>query len=129
MGSTSGASARTGRKEPVYFQLASGEPFGFAGLWTSRRDDETGEPVDSCTIITTRPNSLVAPVHDRMPVILSRDLDHAWLDPELPRDQALELLQPYDPAAMTARLASRLVNSVRNEGVELLTPDVLENAA
>jgi SOS response associated peptidase (SRAP) len=65
---------------------------------------------------------IVSPVHDRMPVILPRALEDAWLDPELPRDYALELLQPYDDAAMTSRLASRLVNSVKNDGVELLTP-------
>jgi putative SOS response-associated peptidase YedK len=59
-----------GKKEPVYFQLTGGGLFGFAGLWTSRRNDETGEPVDSCTIITTTPNDLVAAAHDRMPVIL-----------------------------------------------------------
>ena len=53
--------------------LTGGELFVFAGPWTSRRDDTTGETVDSCTIITTRPNELVAPVHDRMPVVLPRD--------------------------------------------------------
>jgi putative SOS response-associated peptidase YedK len=119
-----------GKKQPVYFQLDSGEVFGFAGLWTSRRDDQTGDAVDSCTIITTRANELVAPVHDRMPVILPRELEGAWLDPELPKDHALELLQPYEPDAMTMRPASRLVNSVKNEGVELLTPDdALQHAA
>jgi putative SOS response-associated peptidase YedK len=50
-----------------------------------------------------------------MPVILPRDLEQAWLDPELPRDHVLAMLQPYDPAAMTARLTSRFVNSVKNE--------------
>jgi putative SOS response-associated peptidase YedK len=120
---------RDGKKEPVHFRLADGEPFGFAGLWTSRRDDETGEPVESCTIVTTTPNSLVAPVHDRMPVILARELEEAWLDPDLPRDHVLELLQSYDAAAMTAELASRLVNSVKNEGAELLVADPLSAAA
>jgi putative SOS response-associated peptidase YedK len=118
-----------GKKEPVYFQLASGEPFGFAALWTSRTDPLTEEVVESCTIITTRPNYLVAPVHDRMPVIMPRDLEDAWLDPELPREHALELLRPYDPTAMTVRLASRLVNSVRNEGAELLRVDTLQRVA
>jgi putative SOS response-associated peptidase YedK len=118
-----------GKKEPVYFQLASGEPFGFAGLWTSRTDPATEEVVESCSIITTRPNQLVAPIHDRMPVILPRDVEDAWLDPELPRDHALELLQPYEPGAMTMRLASRLVNSVKNEGAALLRPEALQQAA
>jgi putative SOS response-associated peptidase YedK len=119
-----------GKKEPVYFQLTNGKLFGFAGLWTSRRDDATGESVDSCTIITTAPNELVAPMHDRMPVILPRELEHAWLDPELPKDHALELLRPYDAAGMTFTVASRLVNWVQNEGPELLvSPSELDQAA
>lgn len=117
------------KKEPVYFQLTGGELFAFAGLWTSRRDDATGELVDSYTIITSRPNELVAPVHDRMPVILPRELEGAWLDPELPKHHALEFLRPYDPAGMTVTVASRLVNSVKNEGPELLEPDILQTAA
>jgi putative SOS response-associated peptidase YedK len=52
-------------------------------LWTGWADRETGELVESCTIITTTPNELVAPVHDRMPVILSPELEQHWLDPEV----------------------------------------------
>jgi len=85
--------------------------------------------MDSCTIIPTRPNELVAPVHDRMPVILPRELEAAWLDPELPRDHAIELLQPYDAASMTFSVASRLVNSVKNDSAELLVPDTLRRVA
>jgi putative SOS response-associated peptidase YedK len=117
-----------GKKEPVYFQLTGGELFGFAGLWTSRRDDATGEAVDSCEIITTTPNELVAPVHDRMPVILPRELEGAWLDPELPKDHALELLRPYEATGMRATVASKLLNSVKNEGPELLQADLLPAA-
>ena len=118
-----------GRKEPVHFQLADGGLFAFAGLWTSRRDNATGETVESCTIVTTTPNELVAPVHDRMPVILPRELEDAWLDPELPRDHAVELLRPLSGEAMTCTLASPLVNSVRNDGPELLVPGALRPAA
>jgi putative SOS response-associated peptidase YedK len=117
---------RDGKKQPIHFLLATGEPFAFAG---SRRDDATGEPVDSCTIVTTQPNSLVAPVHDRMPVILLREFEDVWLDPDLPRDHALALLQPLEPAVMISALASPLVNSVTNDGPELLNPDVVARAA
>ncbi len=61
-----------GKKRPVRYTLDDGAPFGFAGLWTSWRDPESGESLRSCTIITTTANELVAPVHDRMPVILPR---------------------------------------------------------
>jgi putative SOS response-associated peptidase YedK len=61
-----------GKKHPIHFHLPDYELFAFAGLWTSRTDDESGEVIESCTIITTTPNELVAPVHDRMPVILRR---------------------------------------------------------
>jgi putative SOS response-associated peptidase YedK len=64
-----------------------------------------------------------------MPVILPRELEAAWLDPELPKDHALELLRPYDAAGMTCTVASRLVNSVKNEGPELLRANVLLPAA
>lgn len=113
-----------GKKHPVHFRLAGGELFGFAGLWTSRRTED-GEVVESCTIITVRPNEIVAPVHDRMPVILPRDLEDAWLDPELPKEHALAMLGPYPTAAMVAMPASDRVNSVRNDDPGLLVPDVL----
>jgi putative SOS response-associated peptidase YedK len=113
-----------GKKRPIHFQLADGGLFAFAGLWTSRADD-AGELVESCTIITTRPNELVAPVHDRMPVILPSELEADWLDPGLSKEHALSLLGPCPAAAMIASQASQLVNSVRNDDPSLLTPDVL----
>jgi SOS response associated peptidase (SRAP) len=57
--------------------------FAFAGLWTARKDGESGDWLRSCTIITTRPNELVAALHDRMPVILPRELEAEWLDPDI----------------------------------------------
>jgi putative SOS response-associated peptidase YedK len=112
-------------REPVHFRLADGSPFAFAGLWTSRTDAETGEVVESCTIVTTSPNDLVAPVHDRMPVILPPFLEDDWLDPDLSREHALSLLRPLSPDAMLARPASRRVNSIRNDDPRLLVPDEL----
>jgi putative SOS response-associated peptidase YedK len=114
-----------GKKEPVHFRLGDGAPFAFAGLWTSGGDEEAGDLVESCTIVTTAPNELVAAVHDRMPVILPRDLEKVWLDPELPREHALALLGPYPARGMIGTPASVLVNSVRNEGPELLAVEDL----
>jgi len=114
-----------GGRDPVHFRLADGAPFAFAGLWTSRVDPDTGELVESCTIVTTSPNPLVAPVHDRMPVILPRSLEGEWLDPEISREHALSLLVPHAAEVMRAVPASRRVNSIRNDDARLLVADEL----
>jgi putative SOS response-associated peptidase YedK len=118
-----------GGRDPLHFRLADGSPFAFAGLWTSRADPVTGELVESCTIVTTSPNEPVAPVHDRMPVILPPELEAEWLDSEISREHALSLLLPYEPGAVRAMPASRRVNSVRNDDARLLVPDELLPAA
>jgi putative SOS response-associated peptidase YedK len=109
-----------GQKQPIHFHLPGYELFAFAGLWTARRDDDTGEMIESCTIITTRPNELVAPVHDRMPVILPTDAEAVWLDPSISKEYALSLLQPYPAELMLALPASTLVNGVRDDDSALL---------
>jgi putative SOS response-associated peptidase YedK len=114
-----------GGRDPIHFRLADGTPVAFAGLWPSRVDPETGELVESCTSVTTSPNPLVAPVHDRMPVILPRSLEDEWLDPEISREHALSLLAPYAPDVMRAVPASRRVNSIRNDDARLLVADEL----
>ena len=111
------------KKQPIHFHLPEYELFAFAGLWTSRTDVETGEIIESCTIITTRPNELVAPVQDRMPVILPTDAEAIWLDPAISKEHALSLLQPYPAELMTALPASTRVNSVRNDDSGPLLPD------
>ena len=84
-----------GGKRPMHITLQSGEPFAFAGLWETWRDP-SGVVIPSCTIITTTPNELMAPIHDRMPVILPREVESLWLDPEV-QDAAVltDLLVPY----------------------------------
>lgn len=89
-----------GHRTAVRFRLCSGESFGFAGLydtWTSR----AGEPLNTCAIVTTESNALVASVHDRMPVILSGEKMALWLDPSI-RDPAalLPFLTPYPAEEM-----------------------------
>jgi putative SOS response-associated peptidase YedK len=105
---------RDGRR-PYYFRLNDGRPFAFAGLW--ERWDKGDEPVESCTLITTAANGVVAPVHDRMPVIL-RPEDHArWLDPGEHRPAALAgLLVPPPDDWLVVNPVSRRVNNPRNEG-------------
>lgn len=114
-----------GKKEPIRFTLHDDELFAFAGLWTSRVDETSGEIIESTTVITCSPNELVAPVHNRMPVILDRELEQAWLDPACSREEALTFLRPYPAELMVSSLASRRVNSVRNDDATLLEPDTV----
>jgi putative SOS response-associated peptidase YedK len=111
-----------GKKHPIHFHLPEYGLFAFAGLWTSRTDEATGEILESCTIITTRPNELVAAVHDRMPVILRAEAESVWLDPAISKEHALSLLEPYPADLMLALPASPRVNSVRNDDSGLLLP-------
>ncbi|HTK09384.1 MAG TPA: SOS response-associated peptidase [Ktedonobacteraceae bacterium] len=109
-----------GGKTPMYFTLKNKEPFAFAGLWDTWRSPD-GEQIRTCTIITTQPNDLVSPVHDRMPAILPLEAREHWLDPAL-RDQHLLLsfLKAYPTEEMEVRPVSRKVNSTRYDSAELI---------
>jgi putative SOS response-associated peptidase YedK len=90
-----------GVRRPLLFTLPGEEPFAFAGLWSSWRAPGRDEWVDTCTIVTTTPNEVVAHVHDRMPVILPRAAEERWLDRAVAPEEATTLLRPYDgPMAM-----------------------------
>ena len=107
-------------RRPLHFALAGGEPFWFAGLWTTWLAPD-GSEVPSCTIVTCAANELTRPIHDRMPVILA-DLQacEAWLDPSLETAPACELLVPFPSQRMTGGRANPVVNSSRHEGPECL---------
>ena len=109
-------------KRPMRIVMASGEPFAFAGLWDAWRDPK-GEVLRSCTIITTSANELLSPIHDRMPVILPRELESLWLDHDI-RDYATlgGILTPYITDEMEAYEVSSLVNSPANDGPEMVVP-------
>jgi putative SOS response-associated peptidase YedK len=90
------------RKTPYLFTVKNAELFTFAGLWEVWTDRASGEELRTCAIITTTPNTLVAPVHDRMPVILRREDQDEWVDPDLHDVGRLgALLQPYPAEAMS----------------------------
>jgi putative SOS response-associated peptidase YedK len=106
---------------PILFTLGSNKPFAFAGLWEASKDEKTDQIIKSCTILTTMPNELVQPIHNRMPVILSQETESLWLDPMTNKyDELSHLLSPYPSAEMKSRLVSRKVNSVKNNGPELI---------
>ncbi len=110
-------------KVPVYFRLRGGEPFGFAGLWDRWEAPDGGPDLVSCTIVTTRANSLVGRVHDRMPVMFQAPQWDAWLDPERAADAGLlSSLRPMPSAAMEAWPVQPRVNQVGAEGPQCLEP-------
>lgn len=113
---------RHGRtKQPIWIGLRSTRPFAFAGLWEQWQPSE-GAPLETCTIITTEPNALMAPIHNRMPVILAHTSYDQWLDPAFQQIDSLKaLLSPYPSEELTAYPVSTLVNNPRND-----TPQVLE---
>jgi len=111
-----------GAKQPWYLYRADGEPLALAGLWDRWRPPD-GEPVTSCTIVTTRPNELVEELHDRMPVILPEEDWQSWLDPEQRDAAALqELLRAFPADGMEAHAVSKHVNSPANDDPECIRP-------
>lgn len=109
-------------KTPMYIQLESKEPFAFAGLWENWNAPD-GSQVLSCTIITTRPNTLVEKIHNRMPVILPADGYSTWLEPSEQNPEVLsELLEPYPASEMMAYPVSTSVNSPINESPDCIEP-------
>ncbi|RLQ90428.1 SOS response-associated peptidase [Planomicrobium sp. Y74] len=107
-------------KTPMLIKMKSGEPFAFAALWESWESPE-GDTVHSCSILTTKPNEIMASIHDRMPVILSKEAEKIWLDPNVQDFELLEsLLKPYDDGELEAYEVSDEVNSPKNNNPALI---------
>jgi putative SOS response-associated peptidase YedK len=95
-------------------------PFGFAGLW-ERWTPPEGEPLDTCAIITTEPNELMAEIHNRMPVILPAAAHARWLDPDFADAEALQpLLVPFPADQMSATPVSTRVNNPAVDGPDCI---------
>ena len=108
------------RKQPYYIRLKNERPFAFAGLW-SRWNSEDGKTIESCAILTTKPNERVASIHDRMPVILQPVAYEPWLDPGVQDTTRLvPFLTPYPADAMIAAPVSRRVNDPRVDDARCL---------
>jgi putative SOS response-associated peptidase YedK len=111
-----------GSKQPYCFTMADDSLFAFAGLWDQWKDHD-GKMIHTCTILTTKPNSLLADVHDRMPVILPRDSYDDWLDPGLTDATVVtELLRPFDSKLMKVYPVSTRVNSTKNDDAACAEP-------
>ena len=109
------------RKQPYCIAPTDDEPFAFAGLWERWERDET--VVESCTIVVTTANATIAPLHDRMPVILARADEALWLDPALTDPAILQpLLVPCAPERLRVWPVGTAVNRPGSEGSDLMAP-------
>ncbi len=109
------------RKQPYFVRMADGKPFALGGLW--ERWDGPDGPIASCTILTTDVNALLAPIHDRMPVIVAAADFERWLDPgrQDPAD-LMPLARPYPADAMVAFPVRTLVNSPATDDPRCIEP-------
>jgi len=107
-------------KQPYFIRAVDGQALALAGLWDSWRDAE-GRWLRTCTIVTTGANDVVAPLHDRMPVVLPEEAWAGWLDTsELDVRGARALLAPAPAGVLERHRVSTAVNSARNDGPELV---------
>lgn len=112
--------ANGSKKQPYYIHMRDQDLFTLAGLWESWKDP-SGNQIETCTVVTTESNSLISPLHDRMPVIVSTDERDLWLH-EDDIDVVRHVLRPFDPDKMELYPVSTYVNSVKNTGPECITP-------
>lgn len=105
-------------KVPWYISLESREPFAFAGLWENWTDRDSGESLQTATLITTEANDYLSALHHRMPVILESERADRWLS----GDDTLVASATRDCPALSAWPVDRRVNNARNEGEDLIEP-------
>ncbi|MGF1628409.1 MAG: SOS response-associated peptidase [Kiloniellaceae bacterium] len=117
-----------GNRQPYCVRLMDTSPFAFAAIWEPIAGAGEGEPAQGCTLITTEANARMVAVHHRMPVILTPQQVGPWLDPATSRDALQALLQPLPDAALSLTPVSKRVNSVREDGAELLREEALPAA-
>lgn len=111
-------------KQAYAIALTHGGLLAFAVLWETWKDKVTGKVVETYTVITTDPNELMEPIHNRMPAILHREGFDRWLAPADPAQLPVDLLRPYPAEEMKAWKVSRDVGNVRNNRPELAEPFV-----
>ena len=109
-------------KQPMLIHRRDDHLFAFAGLWERWRPSEDAEPIDTCTIITTTPNTLAGTIHNRMPVILDESDFARWLDRETKAADVADLLQPAADDWLDAYPVSTRVNKPANDDPQLIEP-------
>ena len=130
---TSRLKTARGSKQPYAMSLTSGEPLAFAGLWDAWKEpkkspQEVDRWLQSFAIVTVAANELLAPITERMPVILKQKDWDEWLKRDDSQEPPVHLLQPYDPDAMKAVPCNTLVGNVRNNGPEMLVASAPEES-
>jgi putative SOS response-associated peptidase YedK len=120
--------APSGAKQGFHITRGDQALFAFAGLWSSWRGPD-GSRLRTCTILTTTASSAIAPLHDRMPVILSLDDEAAWLAPDTDRRHVAEMLDGLPPSQTALRPVGPAVNDARYDGPECLESPVQEQRA
>lgn len=109
-------------KQPYAIALKDESLFAFAGLWEKWNNKNTGEELHTYSIVTTDPNELMEPIHDRMPLILHRRDYERWLAPADPSHLPVDLLKPFPSEEMTAWKVGSTVGNVRNDSPSLIEP-------
>ncbi len=107
-------------KQPYFIHLKDDGIFAFAGLWERWKSPEDTEPIDTCTILTTQPNELMTPIHNRMPVVVAPRDYGRWLDSAAGGNEVADILKPYPAQDMDAYPVAPAVNSPKNNGPELV---------
>ena len=110
-------------RTPHFVYRSDGYPMGFAGLWATWKDPESGEFIRTVTIVTSTAVGVIADIHERTPMVLDPSVWDAWLDRDLTDRNEIEgLLQPIDPDLIAEHAVDSEVNSVRNNRAELTSP-------
>jgi len=115
-------------KQPFAIAREDDDMFAFAGLWESWKDKETGQRLRTFTILTTDPNELMEPIHNRMPVILHPRDYHRWLAPTDPAHLPVDLLRPYPAEGMKVWRVGKEVGNTRNNDPSLIEPSKNEES-
>jgi len=109
-------------KQPYAISLRDDSLFAFAGLWERRNDKSKDQVLETYTILTTDPNELMEPIHNRMPVILALKDYQRWLEPGEPTHLPVDLFRPYPAEEMKAWRVGSAVGNVRNNAPGLIAP-------
>ena len=110
-------------KQPFAIAMKDGQPYAFAGLWEKWKDHKAGVDLLTFTVVTTDPNEVVQPMHNRMPVIIPERDYQRWLRPGDPARPPVDLLRPFDADKMKVWKVGKEVGNVKNDTPDLLLPD------
>jgi putative SOS response-associated peptidase YedK len=110
-------------KQPYLVRGRDSDLFSMAGIWEHWENSETGDVIESCAILTTRPNSVVGELHDRMPVIIKPESYPTWLDPNIQsQEQLTPLMEPYPNEKTVIQPINREVNNPANDNPSVIQP-------